>query len=197
MNFYYLFSFITIFFSSFSVNAQGFNTRIIGGINAAQLEGDQLSGFDKAGLHLGIGIEYPLLKNSLSMELLFNQKGSAEKPNSQLPDRVKTTLNYAQIPIFYHFNSWYNEVGYYRIGVQVGPYISRLISANSNVYDTSSESFKSMDYGLILGVRYRMRDHLAATIMYDQSLSEAYNIPFSDESGLVSYLVTLRLEYHL
>ena len=178
--------------------AQGFEAKLVGGINASQLEGDNLSGFDKLGIQVGLGVEYELLKNSISVELLFNQKGSAEKTSSQSTNRLSTTLNYVQIPILYNFNSWYNEKGFYQITVEGGPYISRLFGVTSTnpSIEVFKDNFKSFDFGLLLGVKYRFHRHLSIGIRYDQSLSEIYQLPNTQESALLSYLASLRMEYY-
>ena len=201
MKFYKLFFFIIFLVSALSNFGQGFESYLFGGINASQLQGDNLSGFDKVGLHTGLGVEYEFVKNSLSLELLFNQKGSASKANrTNSIQKVNTTLNYLQIPVLYSINSWYDEAdNFYHIGVHGGPYYSRLFNINSTDpgLDRFIDNFKKADFGLVLGVKYRISRKIATTLRYDQSLQKIYENSSNNISGIISYLVTLRIEVYL
>lgn len=43
--------------------AQDFKPLFIAGVNGSQIDGDTLSGYDKGGLYLGIGLMYEVSKN--------------------------------------------------------------------------------------------------------------------------------------
>lgn len=201
MKFYKLF-FLLIFLSIniHSIAGQGFHAKGILGINASQLEGDNLSGFNKVGIQAGIGVEYEFVKNSIVMELLFNQKGSGNKvDNGGINQRMSTTLNYLQIPILFSLNSWYEETGnFYHVSVQAGPYYSRLfgISSTNPGIEPFTDNFNKTDLGVLVGVQYRINKQISAAIRYDQSLTKIYNNPSNGITGLISYLVSLRMEYY-
>ena len=200
MNFYKLF-FIVIFICLMKplLQGQGFEAKIVGGVNASQLQGDNLSGFDKVGLHTGIAIEYGLLKNAISVELLFNQKGSASKTDVNTPQRVSTTMNYLQVPAIYSINSWYEEKdNYYHIGIHGGLYYARLfgISSSDPGIRAFTDNFRKTDFGAVVGIQYRISKNISTTIRYDQSFIKAYNNPSSGITGIISYLATLRMEYY-
>tara|TARA_Y100000385_G_C13105820_1_gene647724 strand:- start:3133 stop:3741 length:609 start_codon:yes stop_codon:yes gene_type:complete len=195
--FFLLILYISLVDNSF---AQGFEAKIFGGINSSQLQGDNLSGFDKIGLHTGLGVEYGFLKNSIGLELIFNQKGSASKNDgNNLPQRVSTTLNYLQIPVLYSINSWYNETNnFYHIGIHAGPYFSTLFSTNSSDpgLERFTDNFRKTDFGAVFGFQYRISHNISSILRYDQSFLKIYNNPSNRVSGILSYLVTLRLEYY-
>ena len=68
----YLFTFCSIF--SFSQNFKG---GVIAGIATSQVSGDNLGGFNKAGIYLGIFSEFPISHiSNIKMEMSFIQKGS-------------------------------------------------------------------------------------------------------------------------
>ncbi|MEE9372979.1 MAG: outer membrane beta-barrel protein [Saprospiraceae bacterium] len=194
--------FLLIFslFLSPSSRGQGFSGKVIAGINASQLEGDNLKGFNKVGIHTGIGIEFFFLKNAIAIELLFNQKGSANKvQNSGLNQRMSTTLNYLQMPILYSLNSWYNtNENFYYISIIGGGYYARLFSTTSSNPGLSSfvDFFRKDDIGAVIGVQYRINKHISTSMRYDQSFLKIYNNPNNDNSGLLSYLGTVRMEYY-
>ena len=62
---------------SWNVKSQNFNGGLIGGISTSQVSGDNLSGYNKAGLFLGLFSETPVSSiTNLKMEMNFIQKGS-------------------------------------------------------------------------------------------------------------------------
>ena len=92
---YILYVVLLIFFSiSSPLNAQIFKGMVMGGINLAQMNGDQSFGFNKFGLNAGIGVMAPLNDKRnflLSMEVLYNELGAKE---SQDPFKYNTKIQY-------------------------------------------------------------------------------------------------------
>lgn len=198
----YVFLLTIVFLSSIDeTKGQAFEAKLIGGLNASQLEGDNLSGFNKVGIHAGLGIIYPLPKNAVSVELLFNQKGSSAKANINTGTlRQNTNLNYVQIPILYHINSWYNEgEEYYQIDINAGLYAARLFGVSSSNLSIGNltDQFKKQDIGLVIGANYRFSSTLSVGLRYDQSFVKIFKDTTGNIDGLISYLATLRLAYHL
>ena len=150
-------------------NGQVFNAKLIGGFNASQLEGDNLSGFDKIGLQTGIGVEYKLFNKSVIIELLFNQKGSSSTFSiSSGRERISTRLDYLQIPVLLSFDQWYNEQeSYHRISLEGGPYYARLFDTGSSdpFFDGLTEDFRKNDFGAVVGVKYRFRYSWSICVM--------------------------------
>ena len=188
-------------------NGQVFNAKLIGGFNASQLEGDNLSGFDKVGLQAGIGIQYELYRppagrvgKSLIIELLFNQKGSSSTFSlSSGEERQQTNLNYFQIPVLFSFDQWYNEgEDYYRISLEGGLYYARLfdVSSSHGVFTGLTDSFRKNDIGAVIGVKYRFGYAWSVGMRYDHSFLRVFKDPNSGLRGLLSYLISLRVEYH-
>ncbi len=195
-------------------NGQVFNAKLIGGFNASQLEGDNLSGFDKVGLQAGIAIQYELYRppaghggnrqagagKSLIIELLFNQKGSSSTFSlSSGEERQQTNLNYLQIPVLFSFDQWYEEDEvYYRISLEGGPYYARLFEVHSShaVFTGLTDSFRKNDFGAVIGVKYRFQYTWSVGARYDHSFLRVFKDPNSGLRGLLSYLISLRVEYH-
>lgn len=101
-----------------------------------QVDGDELYGYRKVGFNAGLGVMYPFnfvkgdkdKKWALSMEMLYNQKGSREKnytgidfcdtcpPEISCDPMMKYHLrmNYISIPLLLHYNdkdAWLFAVG--------------------------------------------------------------------------------------
>ena len=86
-----------------------YGQRILGGIslgvNLTQVDGDQFYGFHKYGLNFGPMVILPLdmKKNwSVSMELLYSQKGSYHKGSTD-STYYRLNLDYIDVPVMVHF----------------------------------------------------------------------------------------------
>jgi hypothetical protein len=90
----YRISFIAIVFFLISIlpaRGQGFRAGIIAGISATQISGDDLGGFDKAGLVAGGMVSTNISKKlDLAMEITFFQKGS--KKNADPKTEITTPI---------------------------------------------------------------------------------------------------------
>lgn len=76
----YRISFIVVVFFLITIleaRGQGFRAGVIAGVSATQISGDQLGGFDKAGIVAGGSVSTILSpKFDLQMEILYFQKGA-------------------------------------------------------------------------------------------------------------------------
>lgn len=185
-----------------NLSSQGFEANLTGGFNLSQLEGDNLSGFDKISATGGIGITYLLNKRkSLSVEFLYHPKGSQSRPPSQsLLPRESISLQYLALPMIYRWGEWFNsEESYYRFNIELGTIINRLfdVASTNSFFDDQLDQFNSWDVGLLIGMNYRLNLKFSTTFRLERSLTKIYNIPNSDLRGLQSYLLSIRLNYHL
>src|SRR5436853_3326713 len=99
---YLYFSVILVFSYSIATHAQNFHAGAFGGISTSQVSGDNLGGFDKAGLYAGSFVNMPAgEKWLLQMEITYIQKGSRPSKSDEeagFPG-VFPTLNYAEVPL--------------------------------------------------------------------------------------------------
>jgi len=118
-------------------HSQVFKGEIIAGANVTQYDGDEMYGFRKAGANVGLGVMFPFNFRkgnenkhwALSMEILFNQKGSHNKnytgidlcdtcpPEIPCDPNIKynVNLNYVSIPFLLHYNdkdAWMFAIGF-------------------------------------------------------------------------------------
>ncbi len=102
MKIYQVISVITITVLPFLLPAQSFRGGLIAGVSATQISGDQLGGFDKAGLVAGGMVSMNLgKKTDLAMEILYFQKGSKKNPNPDIQDYTSylLRLSYFEMPL--------------------------------------------------------------------------------------------------
>lgn len=180
----HLFIFAALLSCSFFCKAQSFRLIVFGGFNAAQVNGDNLSGFNKLGLYAGAGVSRMVnTKSGFQFDIAYSQKGSIDVVNSKNP--IQDTLfrfNYVDIPVFYNY--YFNP----RLKAQLGLYTGVLTSASfddGNVeYDRSSE-IANFDYGVTGGVEYFFYDRFSVNLRMSQSVIDI-NTTFSTYYNLYS-----------
>ena len=182
------------------VFGQRFNGSIILGANFSQLEGDNLSGYNKIGLHTGFRLEYPLSDNKgLATELVFNQKGSSSKTIKGVAQNVESiTLNYLSLPMIFYWKEWL-QTDYYRFQLHAGLSAHRLFSVKSSnsFFNNATEDFANYDLAILGGISYHFSQLLGIGFQIERSLTKIYQLPNSNLRGLQSYLINIRLIYEL
>lgn len=101
----------------FTAKAQLFRAEVTGGIAGSQVSGDELSGFNKAGIYAGLGVRTSLNKEfEIGFKILYFQKGSRQRLKSDEPDSsfYLLRLNYMEVPLTLRYaisKSFYIEAG--------------------------------------------------------------------------------------
>ncbi len=168
-----IFLLIGIAFTSIAQDKK-FNLVLVAGMNASQVNGDKLAGFDKIGLITGAGINRQVNKKlAWQFEILYAEKGSkdvASASNIQLDTLFK--FNYIEIPLMVNYTI------YDKLQLQGGIYTGVRVKA---VYDDYVNSFdrtnliRSLDHGLCIGVNYSITEHWKANIRVSQSVLDINN----------------------
>src|SRR5690606_12816075 len=99
----HLYFFAFVFFSftmATSSYGQSFNAGILAGINDSQVAGDSYSGFNKAGILVGLYSDIDIIsKINLQFEINYSQKGSRKKANTDEGDTEYFLLRFDYIDI--------------------------------------------------------------------------------------------------
>ena len=108
--------FLLVFSFPVFLQAQGFRAGVLTGVTASQISGDQLGGFDKAGLMIGGMVSTRLGKKlDLAMEILYIQKGSKKNPKPDIGDYTSylLRLNYFEVPLMlqWHYSKRFTFEG--------------------------------------------------------------------------------------
>lgn len=158
------------------IQAQDVQFGLKAGVNFATLNGDDVSEDFGAitSIHLGVVSEILISETfSFQPELLFSAQGIKD---DEFDEKIK--LNYLNIPLM---GKYYISEGF---SLEAGPQIGLLLSAKSDIDGEEidiKDSVKSIDFGLNLGLGYKMKSGL--------NLGARYNIGMSninDEDGLDS-----------
>jgi hypothetical protein len=185
---------------------------LIGGFNLSQVDGDEVYGFNRFGANAGFGGILPLgHRFSMSVEILFDQKGSYRKyaPESDSIANIpyySLRLNYLKAPIMFHFedrNTWTFGLGFAYARL-VG--FKELDHNSPQAWDRDNITYKTKnDFSIIADIRFRIWKHLKFDAQYSYSLfrirSRYYNPdppnvkPWSRNQ--YNNVITVRLLYYL
>ncbi|MDX1477585.1 MAG: porin family protein [Saprospiraceae bacterium] len=200
---------LLVFFGT-QMYAQGFGARVILGLNASQIAGDQLAGFDKVGLSGGLqGTVFLTEKFDLNVEFLYNEKGSRPDIfNGTLDPDIHITLRYIELPVFVTVQDWLDEeAGYYKAFGQAGLSVGRLMSVSTADrhnpddmrLDDLVDHFNNTDVSWLVGFGFRLSQRWAISFRYTRSLNLLLNAKKQELNtfSLRPYFLSFRGEYIL
>jgi len=153
-----------------ATNAQSFKASIIGGINASQVSGDELGGFNKAGVMFGGSAILPVTpKSDVAMELLFIQKGSKTPTSKDNSNTVyyKMSLNYLEVQINYTYHTSK------KIGLHVGPTFGVLVGEKEEDIAgelTERPEFQKTEIGIAGGLSFHFSEKVGLYMRLSNSL---------------------------
>lgn len=168
--------FIIVVFLSFFTTSAGFSQRILGGISAglnlSQVDGDDFYGFHKAGLNIGPMVALPFGPNkkwSVSMELLYSQKGSYHN-GAYDSTTYRLVQDYVEIPVLVHFTDRKLISG--GVGFAYGQLVNYKETHNS-LFDSTYNyltGLSNFDISVIADVQFRIWNKLWADVRYGYSV---------------------------
>ena len=158
-----------------------FRAAVVGGLNAAQIDGDDLAGYNKPGLRGGLrAITYLSPKSDLVFDILYSERGSRRlgDPTFGSFDNV-IRLQYIEVPVMYTIKDWLDEESdYYRVQAYGGLVFSRLFSSNvlnAPPFDEQQDNFNQFSLGFTLGAAYNLSDAFSIGIHFNRNLTWLYN----------------------
>lgn len=180
---------------SLAIGQTGFRGTFVFGMNAAQLDGDLLYGFDKWGLSTGARIGYS--NNSIwdvNIEMLYSQRGSAVSPFTSVPGE-RISLDYLELPIIFSIRDWYIEgKNYYKVRAEAGFSYGFLFNTDTPGFEPSY--FSKHDVSWLAGLTYQFSRRFGVHLRYTSGIRRIYNDPTAAERQLQSYFITLRNEFY-
>lgn len=187
--------FIAMLFMGLSGPLQGqsiFGLHGVLGVNASQIRGDLLAGFDKVGICGGlrgtVELKEPL---GLSVELLYSERGSRPDIFGDVfdPD-INVTLRYLEMPVYLTYSDWRDtEDGYHKAFALAGISLGRLIE--SSTFDAFNEAemdldslameFNQNDLSWLVGFGFRLSNRFIISARYTRSITLLLN---AEKKGL-------------
>jgi hypothetical protein len=185
------------------VHAQkAFRAGIVAGINATQISGDDLGGYDKLGLNAGGFCNFPLSDNwKAQFEILFSQKGSRKTPHPETGDytEYKLQLNYVEVPLLF-LRSLPNKLK--KFSVEFGPSFAALMSSeesNQQGIIPGTRDFKSFEISFNIGIDYAISEKFSINFRSNNSVlpvrEHAANSTFLLNRGQYSSVLELTFRY--
>lgn len=184
-----------------------FSAGLIAGLNASQIDGDQIAGFNRIGLTAGIrGSAQLSEKLDFNVEFLYSERGSRpDLFNSQFDPEINISLKYAEVPVYIGFYDWLVD-DYYKVKVHAGLSYGRLIQSSTvdafvdDPLDLEllSDSFNDNDLSWIIGASLFFSKNVGMTIRYTRYINKLLN-PADlgiNAAALRSYFITVRGEYN-
>ena len=157
-----------LFLSPLLIQGQNFNGGIRFGICGSQVNGDNLSGFNKAGIVAGAFVNRNLSKLfNMQMEIVYIQKGS-RKPTDDANSYYRLRVHYIEVPLILKFQASK------KINITAGPSFGTLIFSEENnefgVYEDALP-FEKFEFSGNVGVIYKLDDNWSFDARYNQSIT--------------------------
>lgn len=150
------------------VQAQEFKSGYMLGVSATQVDGDNHSGYNKLGPHLGIFVERMFgEKFSVRPEFLFTIKGAKNYIDiTNIADPIKTAFYYVEVPFFLNYRIK-------KFQVEAGPSFGVLMYAynndNTGIYETTG-MYNRMEWAAHVGASYRLKESMLLYGRYSYSM---------------------------
>ncbi len=193
----YIFLFFFLMLASWG-RTQTFEAGLILGVNASQVNGDFLAGYDKLGLHTGLKVRVSTWEHiEWSVELLLSQRGS--RPDIFTEDSRKIHLNYVEIPILIGFKDWQKD-DFYKIRFEGGFSYGRLVGHKFSFQGVEEQidEFNNNDFSLVIGAALFTSEKLGFSFRYTHSVTPLLNNKNSIEfARLRGFFLTFRSIYML
>ena len=162
--------FLFIIVAGFS---QQFNGGLMGGLSASQISGDNLSGYNKAGLYGGAFVNLKVNeKYGFQMELAYIQKGSQKnaKPNKGDYTSYKLSLQYVEMPIMYQY--YFRPKIIFQAGLYFGVHINSKEEDQNGVMNLPPDypKFHKMELGGQIGVEYLLNKNFVVDLRLSNSI---------------------------
>lgn len=179
---FHRFLFIILILFPVAASAQNFKAGVRAGIAGTQISGDELGGFDKAGIVAGGFVATRLTdKLDVGFEILYFQKGSRKKAKPDIGDYVTylLRLNYFEVPVLLH---WKLSK---RFTIDAGPAVGALISSREeDEYGeiANTRPFNKYEVGIMGGLSVKLANRFYFNFRGANSL-----LPVREHVSGVSY----------
>jgi hypothetical protein len=158
-----------------------FGAGVIFGLNAAQVHGDDMAGYNQLGLRTGLRGTAILDDNQhLSMDILYSRRGASSTltpNNAGFPRRMR--LDYVEVPILYNYKEWLSDdASYYRVHFFAGLSYGRLFNVYMEgfpVLEDEADNFHRNDYSGMVGATYMVSEKFGFTVSWARSINFLYN----------------------
>lgn len=192
---------IYFFISAGPLFSQSIKGGLIAGFNMSQVDGDEVYGYHKYGLNTGAMAIIPLdEKFSISLEILYNQKGSYQRPwfsDDSANGAYKLILNYLDVPVLFQYED--KKVIKFGTGFSWGRLVEfKEWEHEKRIYwDTPYGPYKNSDIDFLFDVQLRLIQGLSFDMRYAYSVGKIRTRTFltGETRKQFNNMITLRMIY--
>lgn len=155
------------------VKRQLFRPFVVIGMNASQVDGDDIAGYVKLGANAGLGTFIMLPKKfSVGFELLYSQKGAITTKNNRSPqfDYYKLNIDYLDIPIMISYHD--KERAIFGLGVIVNNLVRSREERGINVGSYPDFEFKQLGLEGMANVSFHFAKKWGINLRFAYSLTD-------------------------
>ena len=166
------------------------------GGNFSQVDGDYYAGFNKPGINAGPVVHINLNPAmSISLELLYSQKGARSKPDPNNVNTYLLVLDYAEVPILFNYNDKNRLL--FHAGLSYGRLVNTREEING-IDNDNSEAIYSDELSYVIGGTFLIGElkHFGVNFRYQGSITTVGESPNPALVGLVNRLIALRGVYY-
>ena len=201
-----LFSTLILMFIYSESQAQTFKAGLILGLNASQINGDDVGGYSNPGLRTGIRASIMLRDRvQIDTDMLFSQRGS--RPSASEFDASNGLLNwkfgmdYIEVPVTIRFSDWYVD-DYYKVYAKAGLVYGRFFRSKNSLdspFRTLDEYIRVNDVAFTLGIGLYPRKHIQTELNFTRSLFPFYlpEVGYPWSRALVGYYFSIQIMYEI
>ncbi len=147
---------------------QQFSGGLIGGLSAAEISGDRLTGPNKAGVYAGGFVNtYISKKSSFQMELNYIQKGSRKNPDT-LDNSNFYLLRINYVELFLHYKWDFAERFTFEAGPSLGILLKSYEEADGQIL--TDPPFKTRDLSGNVGLFFSLTQRWRFNVRYSNSI---------------------------
>lgn len=196
---------LTLLFLSTPIFSQVFKGGLLLGINGAQVDGDDQSGYDKFGIMGGAFIYTPISPYwDIQLEIEYMGKGAQSVSTADEGYQTEFTinLNYIELPVLMKLDLSSTNINTLKSFSFVGGlgfgYLFDPSQTLSSLYPTTQINFRSFELSAVLGFEYQLNDMFSVLGRFSYSITPiAHTFANPNDiilgSGLYNNLITVGL----
>ena len=191
---------IFLYFISNDVLSQNFDGGLLMGLTTSQISGDNLAGFNKLGIAIGIFTERNISeKSSLKFEISYFQKGS--KNNNLNSNFNSFKLNYIEAP--FYFNYLLQRNTFIQFGFHTGFLVLQKEIDNFGSSVNLRDDFSATEFSASMGIGYYFNEKMSLntnfsnTLLFTPVRKHASSASLWYNQGQYNTVISFILNYYL
>ena len=188
-----LFPFLLLSLST--VSAQKFHFGVNAAVVASQVDGDELSGFNKWGYRGGLLGGYSFNETHwLVLELQYADYGS-RKRNEELDMNMEVDMGSLNVLVAYSVRFGDSWDGFKKFRVLAGPQFNRVLSASGP--NIREDNIRQSFFSAHVAVSYVLTESVLIDLSYTHAVANILEEPLMLTDTLVPYYLSLGVNYYI